>query len=201
MSEGSAQAEQRKKVLAAVLGALLLVLVWRFVVPSVERWLDRRAKQGQVEESIASTLAIANSEVVIVDLGEMEAEAGVYEPKRNIFRFGEKPKPAPPPPPPPPPPRIEKDPGPPPPPPPPPPPRPPEVTFQLLGIFGPENRRIAALVDGPEIINALEAEVLKEQFIINEIGFESVEIGFVGFPESETQRLEMGARSSTSRRR
>ncbi|MCG8458982.1 MAG: hypothetical protein MI919_22120, partial [Holophagales bacterium] len=85
----------------------------------------------------------------------------------------------------------------------PPEPEPPEITFELLGIFGPDNRRIAALLDEQEIINALAGEVVKEKFIITRIEpeYESVEIGFVGFPPDRTSRLEIGVSGGSSRRR
>ena len=73
----------------------------------------------------------------------------------------------------------------------PPKPQPPPVDVTLLGIFGPERRRIAVLTDNEgTIINALEREVIREKFIVDRIGFESVDIGFVGFPDVAPQRLE-----------
>ena len=131
----------------------------------------------------------------MVQLEDLNADAAAYEPNRNIFRFGQRqiaPPPPPPrqitPPPPPPPPPIQREPS------APPAKRPPNIDFKLLGLFGPEERRIAVLVDGKEIINALEEDVVKDQFIVNDIGLQSVEFRFVGFPDDETARIEIGGR-------
>lgn len=200
MKEANTSEEQKKKVLVALLSAFLLVMAWRFVVPAVSAGLDSLSKRNRSQQITEQTLSIAGKEVVMVDLGQLGATAGEYESKRNIFRFGERPRKAPAPPPPvvptrieprtptPPPPVVREE------------PKPPPVTFQLLGIFGPDDRRIAALLDGPEIVNALESDILKDQFIVNQIGYESVEFGFVGFPKNQTTRLEMGTKKSSRRR-
>ena len=75
-------------------------------------------------------------------------------------------------------------------------PQPPPVEFKVLGLFGPEDRRIAVLIDGPEIINARVAEVVKDDFVIQDIGFEVVDIGFVDFPDAEPVRLEIEGKSA-----
>ena len=72
-------------------------------------------------------------------------------------------------------------------------PRPPPLDLKLLGIFGPESRRIAVLTDGDGWFqNALEQEVIREQFIVHNIGYESVDFTFVGFPDVEPERIEIG---------
>ncbi|MEM6795176.1 MAG: hypothetical protein AAF725_14450, partial [Acidobacteriota bacterium] len=104
-------------------------------------------------------------------------------------------------------------------PPPPPPPReppppavpqPPSVDFTVLGLFGPESRRIAVLIDGEDLINALERDVVKEEFVIDRIGYQTVSIAFVDFPDAEPVVLEIvgkeggvrgGGGGNTSRRR
>ena len=68
-------------------------------------------------------------------------------------------------------------------------PTPPQVTFELIGIFGPTDRPIAALRSGGEIINAREGDIVLRVFRIQRIGYESVDVGFVGFPPSESRRL------------
>jgi hypothetical protein len=68
-------------------------------------------------------------------------------------------------------------------------PTPPPVTFELIGIFGPTDRPIAALRSGAEIINAREGDIVLRVFRIQKIGYESVDVGFVGFPPSESRRL------------
>ncbi|RMH15567.1 MAG: hypothetical protein D6696_20455 [Acidobacteria bacterium] len=67
----------------------------------------------------------------------------------------------------------------------------PPIDVSLLGIFGPENRRIAALTDGETIINALEGEEINGKFIVDRIGFESIDLRFVGFPDVPPETLEI----------
>ena len=68
-------------------------------------------------------------------------------------------------------------------------PAPPEIAFKLIGIFGPPDRPIAALQWGLEIINAREGDVVLRSFTIQKIGYESIDVGFVGFPPTESRRL------------
>jgi len=112
---------------------------------------------------------------------------------RDLFDFREPtPRPLPTPPPPPLPPPAPGDPrfvGPLPPPPPPPTPAPPEIPFRFIGTFGPRERPIAALVQGDEVVNARAGDVVFGRFILRKVGYESIDIGFVGFPPSEIRRL------------
>lgn len=63
----------------------------------------------------------------------------------------------------------------------------------MLGIFGPEDRRIAVLTDGEGWFqNALEQEVVRDKFIVHKIGYESVDFKFVGFPGTAPERVEIG---------
>jgi hypothetical protein len=71
-------------------------------------------------------------------------------------------------------------------------PRPPPVDIVFLGSFGPDRKRYAVFTDGSEIFNAGEGEVLKDKYVVVRIGFESADLGFVGFPEAPAQRLEIG---------
>lgn len=70
-------------------------------------------------------------------------------------------------------------------------PKPPEFTLQYLGNFGPANRRIAVFSDpaGKKIYNLQEGEILEGKFIVARIGFESVDIKFVNFPDEPAKRL------------
>lgn len=186
--------ESSQQLLAVLLGVLLVLGMWRFGLPVVQGWFAEDA-QTQAKRRVAETREITRNGVVALQMASLNAETGAYRPDRNIFRYGQR-KIERPPPPPPPPPREPRDYTPPPPPPPAPPakPKPPPVNFELMGIFGPESRRIAVLIDGQEIINALEEDVLKDQFIVNDIGLQSVEFRFVDFPEDETARIEIGER-------
>jgi hypothetical protein len=70
-------------------------------------------------------------------------------------------------------------------------PRPPEVTLRYLGSFGPRDRRIAVFEDpgGGGVLNAREGETLQGKFIVDRIGYESVDLRFVGFPDEPPRRL------------
>lgn len=75
-------------------------------------------------------------------------------------------------------------------------PRPPEFTLEYLGNFGPPERKIAVFSDGKDIFNKREGEVINNQFIVAHIGFESVEIRFVGFPDTPAKRVGVVRRRS-----
>ncbi|HET9794312.1 MAG TPA: hypothetical protein VFS34_07605 [Thermoanaerobaculia bacterium] len=109
---------------------------------------------------------------------------------RDLFKFK-----LPPPPPPPPPRPIYIAPGDPrfvgplPPPPPPPPPQPPAIAFQFTGTFGPPKAPVAAIVDADRLVLVRQGDVVDGKFIIRRVGYESLDVGFVGFPESEVRRI------------
>jgi len=77
-------------------------------------------------------------------------------------------------------------------PPPPPPPVPPAFTYKYLGNFGPANRQLATFASGDEILNVRVGQTFGNQFILRNIGVESVDIGFVGFPPEQTKRVPVG---------
>ncbi len=79
--------------------------------------------------------------------------------------------------------------GPLPPPPPTPTPRPPDVTFKFLGSFGPKDHPIAVIQLGDEVFNARAGDTLFGKFVLRKVGYESIDVGFVGFADSETKRL------------
>lgn len=79
--------------------------------------------------------------------------------------------------------------GPLPPPPPTPTPRPPEISFKFLGTFGPKDHAIAVVQLGDQTFNARAGDTLFGKFVLRKVGYESIDVGFVGFPESETRRL------------
>jgi hypothetical protein len=118
---------------------------------------------------------------------EPRLRAGAGDSGRNLFDPREPTKPPPPPPTPAPtlPPMV----GPLPPPPPTPTPAPPEPSFKLIGIFGPKDHPIAVLQYGDDIINAREGQVVLREWIIRRVGYESIDVGFVRFPPTESRRL------------
>lgn len=79
-----------------------------------------------------------------------------------------------------------------PPPPPPPKPTPPPFDYKYIGTFGSASNPIAVFTRGDEMVNARAGEVIGGKFILRSIGIESVEIGFVGFPPDERQRIPIG---------
>lgn len=112
---------------------------------------------------------------------------------RNIFDMrAPSPTPAPtatPPPPPPPAPGHAAFVGPLPPPLPTPTPVPPEINFKFIGTFGPRDHPIAVLLMGDQLLNARAGDVVFDRFILRNIGYESVDVGFVGYPPAATRRL------------
>lgn len=69
-------------------------------------------------------------------------------------------------------------------------PTPPEPPFKLIGIFGPRDRPIAVLANGDDIFNARAGEVVLGRWIIRKVGYESIDVGFVGpYSPAETRRL------------
>jgi hypothetical protein len=68
------------------------------------------------------------------------------------------------------------------------------VNLRYLGSFGPERARIAVFVGpgGGEVLNAREGDVLEGKFIVERIGYESVDLKFVGFPDAPARRLAAG---------
>lgn len=117
-----------------------------------------------------------------------------YDPGRDPFRFHQPPPPPPPPPrtPPPPPPVTPQVPPPPAAPVEPPKPQPPPVDVQYLGSFGPEGAPIAVFTNGEEIFNVRQGEVIEGKFQVVRIGYESVDLSFVGFPDAPAERLPVG---------
>jgi hypothetical protein len=79
--------------------------------------------------------------------------------------------------------------GPLPPPPPTPTPKPPEVSFKFLGSFGAKDHPIAVIQQGDDVFNARAGDTLFGKFVIRRVGYESIDVGFVGFAPSETRRL------------
>jgi hypothetical protein len=169
---------------------------------------------------VRAPLAPPGVEPVRMEL--LDAESGSYKSERNLFAYKEPPPPPPPPPvlPPPPPPDQDKDGVPdfrdncvsvanpdqrdvdgdgigsvcdePETAPPPPPPTPPQFTYKFIGTFGRVQSPIATFARDGEIVNARIGDVIEGKFILRRIGIESAEIGFVGFPPDQTQRVPLG---------
>jgi hypothetical protein len=74
-------------------------------------------------------------------------------------------------------------------PPPPPPPRPPEITFKFIGTFGRKAHPIAVIVQADQVYSVQAGDTLFGKFVLRKVGYESIDVGFVGFPDSETRRV------------
>jgi hypothetical protein len=73
-------------------------------------------------------------------------------------------------------------------------PHPPEIDVRYIGSFGPAARKIAVFVDTAEggVLNARVGEVLKGKFVLARIGYESVDLKYVDFPDLPARRLPVG---------
>jgi len=70
-------------------------------------------------------------------------------------------------------------------------PPPPRFDRKFIGYFGPEGMTVAVFKKGKKVEVAAAGGVLDDQFIIRHIGFQSVEIGYVGYPEEVTKRVPL----------
>jgi hypothetical protein len=68
----------------------------------------------------------------------------------------------------------------------------PDFDLKFLGSFGSRQRRLAVFTNGIEIFNALEGGILKDHFVIRQIGFESVDVGYLDYPDEPVIRLAAG---------
>ena len=152
---------------------------------------DRPTSRARARDTKAATA----DDVQIITTKDLDPQRGRRDAQssRNLFDL-RAPTPIPPPPPtpappPPPAPGSAAFVGPLPPPPPTPTPAPPEIPFKFIGTFGPKDRPFAVLVQGDQIVNARNGEVVFDRFIVRRVGYESVDVGFVGFPPSQTRRI------------
>ncbi len=184
--------ETRQRLLLGVLIAAFALLVGRQLVPALGGGTGVAAPVSTADGRVDS--ASGSVEIAELRLEALEHKPASYRPGRDPFRFAPKPPPPPP----------EPQPAPPPPsapapreqrpatPPPPPKPQPPAVEFVFLGSFGVPGREIAVFADGKEILNAFAGDVLRQEFVVRSIGYESADIGFVNFPDEPAKRLAIG---------
>ena len=197
--------DQRKRVLLGALLVVVLVVVWRQLAPQIKGGSGARevGTRGQAASAGTFRSAVDSPEVVELRLEDLEKVASQYRPGRDPFRFGEAQA-------------VQTRPpeepsadaerevealaalrramearesresaG---------PRRPvlPDLEVKFLGSFGTRQRRLAVFSDGAEIINVLEGGVLKDHFVVRHIGFESVDVGFVDYPDEPAIRLAVG---------
>lgn len=72
-------------------------------------------------------------------------------------------------------------------------PVPPPINFKYLGSFGPRGRMLAVILNDEQILDVFEGDIFMEKFIVKNIGLETLEVGFVGFPDDEIQKVEVGS--------
>ena len=174
---------KRERFLLAVLVAVVLFIGLRWVVSTASSGdlglTLGRGSAGRVNDAPRFSIEVTELRLQDLDRGSSKWVIG-----RDPFRFGAAAPPAPPPPPP----RKRPKPA-------PPQPtgaQPPAFTFSYLGNFGRRAQRIAVFSDGETIHNAMVGEILDGKFIVAGIGFESVDIEFVGFPDAGAKRFAAG---------
>jgi len=72
-------------------------------------------------------------------------------------------------------------------------PPPPPFNRQFIGAFGPDRLVVAVFRRNDQVDVAIPGMVLDKTFIVRHVGYESVTIGFVGYPESEDVRVPLEA--------
>lgn len=205
---------------AAVL-IIAVFAIYVFAAPEPES-TEGTAPVATTGRAAQPRVAVRTPGVDPVRMEWLEAQSGSYSSRRNLFAFPAPPPPPPPPTPAPPPDKdkdgipdfrdncvsianpdqsdIDRDgigsacdPGEiVPPPPPPPKPVPPAFSYKYIGTFGSARSPIASFARDGEIVNVRVGEVIEGKFILRSIGIESVEIGFIGFPADERQRIPLG---------
>ena len=208
--------ESRTKLLLGVLGVLVVLSAWVYLVPdSGSGGPGITGGAGGAPPTVGvlpgGNRPAAKPPVELVEelrVADLTAQPHTFTPGRDPWRFVDPPPPKPPPPPPPPSAeelrrmreeqeriaaeqerereRLRKEAA---------IPKPPPFTMTCLGSFGPADRRLAVFTDGKTIYNAQEGEVIEGKFIVAHIGYESVDIKFVGFPAWPAQRLAIGRSS------
>lgn len=202
---------QRLKIMLGLLGALAAFLIYQQLRPEPEPLAGPAAAPGRSAARAAGRARGGGgdtpSELARLKMDELEPQGAIYRPGRNPFDFYTPPPPQP------------KGPTPeelaearrraeeearlrrereaaaaaaraaa-----PPPKPRPPAIDFAYVGSFGPDRRRVAVLLKSDDtIVNALEGDVIDGKFRLVSIGYESVGIEFVGFPDEPPAQLPVG---------
>jgi len=70
-------------------------------------------------------------------------------------------------------------------------PPPPRFERLYLGNFGPQRLPVVVFRNGEKVEIAVPGMVLDDKFVVRGIGLESVEIGFVGYPEEVSTRVPL----------
>ncbi len=70
-------------------------------------------------------------------------------------------------------------------------PPPPRFPDTYIGFFGPAEKLVAVFRRGKDVEVAPIGGTIGEKFIVRKIGFDSVTIGYVGYPEEVTTRVPL----------
>lgn len=182
---------RRQTLLLALLAMLLAWFGW-------QRLVIRHGEEGVTTNRVAGRTGSSTHQdvqrVEELDVQRLEPQTGVFTPGRDIFHYGTSPVVRPP---------VEmsqpqaaavddavQSPG----------TAPsadgtpasPRVELTYLGSFGPDDAPIVVFSDGATITNARQGDVLDGRYIVRRIGYESVDLGFVGLPDDVVQRLGAG---------
>lgn len=207
--------EARQKQLLAILGVLLLILVWRYLLGPMfsggsggEDASVAPAAQPSLPRPDGTDGEPGEERVAALRMGDLERVPPVYTPGRDPWRFVDPPPP--PEPPPPPGPTAEE-------------lrareearrraqeaaaaaaaaaaveaakPKPPEFTLAYIGQVGPADQRYAVFTDGNKTeFTVREGQVLQGKFVVARIGLESVDIRYVDFPDWPAERVPLRPR-------
>ena len=72
-------------------------------------------------------------------------------------------------------------------------PVPPPLTLKFIGVVGEPDHEIAILLDGTDFLLATEGETVKEAFRVEEIGYESLQMGYTDPQfEGEHKLMQLG---------
>jgi len=70
-------------------------------------------------------------------------------------------------------------------------PPPPPFPLPYLGWLGPRAKPVAVFRDGNDVLVAPVGAVVKERFVVREVGPTAVTIGYVGYPENVTNQVPL----------
>jgi len=76
----------------------------------------------------------------------------------------------------------------------------PEFTLRYLGRFGPAEKKIAVFTDGHRVLNRMEGDVIDGRFVVERIGYESVDIRYVDFQAAPARRIGLAEKGSALER-
>ena len=168
----------------------------RDAIPETQETSEAKRGKHRIRQSSRSgpreVAQTSEIDIPLLNMALLDRDPSSFEVDRDPFLYGRVPRPEPAPTPPPakkPPREVVKKPtetkpiG----------PTAPPFVHTYLGSFGSAGLRIAVFEDNEgTIINAFEGEVLESKFKVLKIGYESVDIEFVGFPDTPAERIQIG---------